>query len=80
MQMLTSGYKTDKQLLYTREQEELSPREIEILEQMAEGLNSSQVAAKLFISLGTVKKHIEHIYRKLHIKSRVELVLWYQQA
>lgn len=80
LQMLTSGYKAEKQLLYTEDQEELSKREIDVLEQMAEGRNSDAIASALFISTLTVKKHIENIYRKLHIRSRVELLLWYKQA
>ncbi len=80
MQMLIGGYKTDKQLLYNENQEELSRRELEILELMATGNNSAAIAGKLFISPSTVKKHIENIYRKLHVNSRVELLLWYQQS
>jgi DNA-binding NarL/FixJ family response regulator len=81
MQMLAGGYKAaDKQLLYSANQEELSHREIEILEHMAAGSNSAHIAGSLFISPSTVKKHIENIYRKLHIKSRVELLLWYQHV
>ncbi len=80
MQMLIGGYKTDKQLLYNENQEELSRRELEILELMATGNNSAAIAGKLFISRSTVKKHIENIYRKLHVNSRVELLLWYQQS
>ena len=80
MQMLIAGYKAEKQLLYTESQEELSKREVEILTNMADGKNSAEIASLLFISTSTVKKHIENIYRKLHIKSRVELLLWYQQA
>ena len=79
MNMMTSGFKAEKQLLYTEDQEALSQRELEILGLMAEGITGSAIAGKLFISASTVKKHIENIYRKLHIKSRVELVLWYQK-
>lgn len=80
MEMMISGYKPGKQIMYTEQQEELTKREMEILEKMAEGLNVQKIAATLFISPFTVKKHIENIYNKLHIKSRVELLLWYQQA
>ncbi len=80
MDMMISGYKPGKQLLYTEDQEALSKRELEILEQMAEGQNVARIAETLFISPFTVKKHIENIYNKLHIRSRVELLLWYQQG
>lgn len=80
MQMLASGYKAEKQLLYSEDQEELSKRELEILGHMAEGMNSTAIAGILFISPSTVKKHIENVFKKLHLKSRMELVLWYQKA
>ncbi len=80
MEMMISGYKPGKQILYTEGQGELTKRELEILEMMAEGQNIQKIAAAIFISPFTVKKHIENIYGKLHIKSRVELLLWYQQA
>jgi DNA-binding NarL/FixJ family response regulator len=80
MEMMVTGYKPERQIMYTEKQEELTKRELEILEMMAEGQNLQQIAGVLFISPFTVKKHIENIYSKLHIKSRVELLLWYQQA
>jgi DNA-binding NarL/FixJ family response regulator len=79
LQMLVTGYKPEKQLMYTEEQEELSKRELEILELMADGASTQQMVDKLFISPRTLKKHIQHIYQKLHLKSRVELLLWYKQ-
>jgi len=78
MDMLVTGYKPERQIMYAENQEELTKREIEILEKMAEGMNVQGIAGSLFISPFTVKKHIENIYSKLHIKSRVELLLWYQ--
>jgi DNA-binding NarL/FixJ family response regulator len=78
MEMMVAGYKPGRQIMYTEDQEELTKRELEILEKMAEGQNVQDIAASLFISPYTVKKHIENIYSKLHIKSRVELLLWYQ--
>ncbi len=52
----------------------LSDRETELLEQLVKGLSYQQIADKLFISHGTVRKHIENIYSKLHIHSKVEAV------
>ena len=80
MEMMIKGYKPGKQILYTDDQDELTKRELEILEQMADGMSLDQIGAKLFISPFTVKKHLENIYGKLHIRSRTELLLWYQQA
>lgn len=52
----------------------LTPREIELLEQLKSGLTYDQVAANLFISTGTVRKHIQHIYGKLQVSNKTEAV------
>ncbi|WP_417589355.1 response regulator [Owenweeksia hongkongensis] len=52
----------------------LTKRETEILEQLATGLNYNQIAENLFISPGTVRKHIENIYQKLQVHNKVEAV------
>lgn len=57
-----------------RETFALSAREIEILEQLSGGLNYKAVAANLFISPSTVRKHIENIYKKLQVHSKVEAI------
>jgi DNA-binding NarL/FixJ family response regulator len=53
---------------------ELTKREIEILEQLKEGLSYERIAENLFISYGTVRKHIENVYRKLQVHNKVEAV------
>lgn len=53
---------------------ELTGRELDVLKGMVEGLNNSEIAAKLVISLGTVKFHISNIFQKLGVDSRVEAV------
>ena len=53
---------------------QLSDRENEILNLMAEGYRNKEVADRLFISISTVKTHIYKIYQKLHVTSRVEAV------
>ena len=52
----------------------LSNRENEILQQLARGLLYKEIAATLFISPETVRKHVYHIYEKLHVNNRVEAV------
>lgn len=50
----------------------LSDRENEILDLLAEGYRIKEIAAKLFITINTVRTHIRHIYEKLQVNSRVE--------
>lgn len=52
----------------------LSVREMELLKLLVEGLNYNQIAQKLFISPGTVRKHIQNIYNKLHVNSKTSAV------
>jgi DNA-binding CsgD family transcriptional regulator len=48
----------------------LTTRETEILELVACGLTNAAIAERLWISPGTVKKHLEHIYAKLGVRTR----------
>jgi len=57
----------------------LTPREIEIVKQVATGLHNTEVAKRLFISEGTVKMHLHNIYEKLHLDSRIKLSRYAQQ-
>ncbi len=52
----------------------LTPREVEVLTAIGEGLGNKAIARKLSISLHTVKFHVESIFRKLEVKSRAEAV------
>ena len=56
------------------ELERLSNREMQILEQLSRGLMYKEIAAELFISPETVRKHVYHIYEKLHVTNRIEAV------
>ncbi len=53
---------------------ELSNREIEVLECLAKGMTTAQISAELFISDNTVKTHVRHILEKLVASNRVEAV------
>lgn len=52
----------------------LSPREKEVLQQMAEGLVTKQIAAALDVSIHTVTNHIRSIYAKLHVNTNTGAV------
>ena len=57
----------------------LSTREREILELLANGDLYKEIAEKLAISITTVRTHIQHIYEKLHVRTRTEAVAKYLQ-
>lgn len=52
----------------------LSPREIEVLEQLSKGLSYNAIAENLFLSPSTIRKHIENIYKKLQVHNKLEAV------
>jgi non-specific serine/threonine protein kinase len=58
----------------------LTSRELEIAGLVAEGLSNRQIAERLVISKRTVDAHIEHIYGKLGVSSRVQLASWLRSA
>ena len=54
----------------------LTPRELEVLRQVARGLSNRDIASTLFISENTVKNHIRNILEKLQMKSRMEAAMF----
>ena len=58
----------------TPAQFELTTREIEILEQLTNGLSPGEIGNRLFISLSTVRKHIENTYDKLYVHTKLEAI------
>ena len=64
-----NGIKLDKELF--------TEREMEIIASIAEGLTNKQVAAKLFISEGTVKNYISSILNKTDLNHRTQIAIYY---
>ncbi len=58
---------------------QLTKREIEILMQLSKGLNYNEISDNLIISPSTVRKHIENIYKKLQVHSKMEAVMLAQK-
>jgi DNA-binding NarL/FixJ family response regulator len=59
---------------------DLTDRENEILNLIAEGLTNREIASKLSISESTVENHIHHIYGKLGISNRARAVAYFFQS
>lgn len=56
---------------------ELSQREMEVLEKLAEGFTNAEIAAALSVSENTVRFHLKNIYEKLGVANRTEAVAWF---
>lgn len=54
----------------------LTEQEVRVLEQLSGGLSNKLIGRELDITEGTVKVHVKHILRKLHLRSRVEAAVW----
>lgn len=52
----------------------LSKRELEVLQLMADGLSNQEIASKLFVSLNTIKTHSAQIFEKMEVKRRTQAV------
>jgi len=77
-----SGYKqsdiillSQKQWSYVQNLYNLTPRERQIAELVCKGLRNGNIAKFLHIKPGTVKTHTRNIYRKVHVKSKIAMLL-----
>lgn len=52
----------------------ITVREAEVLQLLTKGRSYKQIADELFLSTNTIRKHVENIYRKLHINTKVEAI------
>jgi len=77
-----AGYKqpdvillSEKQWSYVQNRYNLTPRERQIAELVCKGLRNGNIAKYLHIKPGTVKTHTRNIYRKVHVKSKIAMLL-----
>ncbi len=63
----------------SRPKERLTPRELDVVQRVAEGMSNPQIARSLHVSLDTVKTHLSHIMQKLGFRRRVDLAMWWRQ-
>lgn len=55
-------------------EEELTPREIEVLRLIVAGKSNKEIGAALFVTEGTIKLHVNHLLRKLKVSGRTEAI------
>lgn len=63
----------------TDDEARLTPRELEVVDLVAEGCTNKEIAARLSIELGTVKKHVHNVLEKLGLERRSEISAWAQR-
>lgn len=55
---------------------DLTPRELEILELVISGKTNKEIAREVFISKKTVEFHLDHIYTKIGVRTRLMVGIW----
>jgi DNA-binding NarL/FixJ family response regulator len=56
--------------------DEISPRELDVVRLAARGATNAEIAAELYITVGTVKTHLASVQAKLNVRNRVEIAAW----
>ncbi len=70
----STAYSPDN--IYTAQVELLTPREQDTVGAIAEGLSNAEIASRFFVSETTVKTHVRSILTKLHLRDRVQVVVF----
>ncbi|WP_282919984.1 response regulator transcription factor [Ignavigranum ruoffiae] len=58
------------------DQYQLTPKEIQILEYLAQGLNNKEIAEAMFLSEGTIKNNVSYLLNKLNLRDRTQLAIF----
>ena len=69
----TSGYRTAPSVV-AMPFDELTQRERDIVELIAQGLSNAEIAERLLVSTATVKTHVNHVFAKTGVRDRAQLV------
>lgn len=64
-----------KQWCYIQRRYHISPRELEIAELVCRGFTNGEIAETLRIKRATVKTHLRNIYRRIHVASKIQMLL-----
>ena len=73
---LLTNTTVEKTVSFDAEKWGLTPREVELIQQVAQGLSNKEIAQTLFLSEGTVKNNISTILSKLELRDRTQLVIF----
>jgi len=73
---LLTNTTVEKSASFDAEKWGLTPREVELIQQVAQGLSNKEIAQTLFLSEGTVKNNISTILSKLELRDRTQLVIF----
>jgi two-component system nitrate/nitrite response regulator NarL len=72
LQEIRNGVTTRSASTEPSEEPSVTPRELEILQLVAEGMSNKEIGKRLWITEGTVKNHVHNALEKLHMKNRIQ--------
>ena len=75
-EVLLTNTTVEKPATFDAEKWGITPREVELIQQVAQGLSNKEIAQTLFLSEGTVKNNISTILSKLELRDRTQLVIF----
>jgi DNA-binding NarL/FixJ family response regulator len=79
VERIADGKPNDEQIDWIGHEAGLSPREVEVLSLITQGLSNQDVADRLFLTINTLKSHIRQAYKKIGVSSRAQAVAWCMQ-
>ena len=62
--------------IFTEKRLKITARELDIINVLAKGYSNDEIGKELFMSVHTVKSHLESIYQKFGVKNRVQLIVY----
>ena len=65
----------DKQWLYIQRRYRMSARELQVAKLVCRGFNNEEIAGELKVRPGTVKTHLRNVYRRVHVKNKIAMLL-----
>ena len=65
----------EKQWLYVQRRYHISPRELQVIKCVCQGLTNGDIAAKLNVKRGTVKTHLRSIFNKTRVRNKITMLL-----
>ena len=80
IKQVTAGHEAGRKKTARTKLSELTEREAEVAGAVGEGLSNADIAAKLFMSIPTVKAHIGRLFNKLGVDNRVQIAILVHDA
>jgi DNA-binding NarL/FixJ family response regulator len=79
IERVADGKPQEEQVDWIGHEAGLSPREVEVLALVTQGMSNQEVADRLFLTINTLKSHIRQAYKKIGVSSRAQAVAWCMQ-